>query len=74
MTTFEQEKLQAIEIAKCENGYTQDDRGDYVAWLFDGMRYFKEQIANGCDYDNNTQRLAELKELYHVYLTALGNI
>lgn len=71
MTTFEQEKQQAIEIAKSENGYTQEDKGDYVAWLFDSMRYFKEQIANGCTSADNLQRLGELKELYHTYLANL---
>lgn len=73
MTGFEQEKLQAIEIATLKNGYTRGDRGDYVMWLFDNMHYLKEQIANGCNYDSNTQRLVELRELYHIYIHYISN-
>lgn len=69
MEKFEQEKQEAIEIAKGENGFTVADKMAYVRWLCDSIAYFQRQIAHGCDSADNTQRLAQLKELYRIYWT-----
>lgn len=69
MEKFEQEKQEASEIAKGENGFTLADKMAYVGWLCDNIAYFQRQIAHGCDSAGNVQRLAELKELYRIYWT-----